>query len=319
MKYGISMDCIFSRCEEYKKGESFSRIFEFLNSLGAEGIEINSYRKFEIDKNIYEKKLQALGNQNAFSVTLHNGYHELSSLDDNKRQKLLNDIIEQIDYNCRFFNPKLIVLHPGSPTIDSKDRKLKYDKLRESTLVLLEHCSKNGIRVVYENMRDQYPTPDNAELVALVGEEKFKQILENEPNRRFQRVGGRILPLLQFVRSFNTDLLGLCIDTGHANISEGEAMIDIIKKCGKTLFHIHASDNYGKNDDHLQPGMADINWKAFYSSLEIINYSEILLLESVLKFKKERNCSVENILKVIEEDYNFFKKRGEYQVNYDML
>jgi sugar phosphate isomerase/epimerase len=307
MNYGVALDCLFRDNDDFKKGVNLEEILDCFKTINVNTVEINSYRRFEIDQNIYDRKLRLLGEQNDFEITLHNGNHNLSSLDEEKRENQIKAVIEQLEYNRRFLNPELIVLHPGDPVLDDNDRDKRYAVLRESSLKLLEYCSKYNIKIVYENMRDQYPTPENMQLIDILGRDEFERVFKEEPNRRFPRLGGRISELLKFVRSFNSDLIGLCIDTGHANISEGNRMNQLIEECGKTLWHVHTSDNFGRNDDHLPPGAATIDWEKFYQSLNNINYAGTVLLEIVSKFKK---CSTTELLNIIKEDNKLFNANG---------
>ena len=53
--------------------------------------------------------------------------------------------------------------------------------------------------------------------------------------------------------------INLCLDTGHANTSEGA--LAYIEKFGKKIINVHFHDNMGKFDDHLGVGEGTIPWK----------------------------------------------------------
>jgi sugar phosphate isomerase/epimerase len=311
MKYGLALDCMFRSCEAFRDGSNLEQVFERLRSLGIDTVEINAYRRFEHDEDIYERKLRLLGSMPDITVTLHRGNHDLSSLDEDRRLEQVRVVCSVIEYNARFLQPHLIVLHPGSPTASQEEVDRRYDQLRKSTLPILDCCEKHGVRLVYENMRLQYPTPGNGELTQLLGEEELSRVLAEEPMRAFPRVGSYISRLLAFVRSFDTDRIGLCIDTGHANISEGKALPDKIKECGPTLHHVHTSDNFGINDNHMQPGAANVDWRAFYAALEAIDYQGIVMLEITPKFQDPADLTTEGILQLVEEDHKHFVARGD--------
>lgn len=58
----------------------------------------------------------------------------------------------------------------------------------------------------------------------------------------------------------NLDRTGICLDTGHANVM-GEDIPEFIYKAGSYLIATHLSDNDGKNDLHMLPGMGNIKWE----------------------------------------------------------
>ena len=60
--------------------------------------------------------------------------------------------------------------------------------------------------------------------------------------------------------ALNLPRCGICLDTGHANIM-GENIPDFIYKAGSSLIATHLSDNDGRNDLHLLPGMGNIKWE----------------------------------------------------------
>ena len=317
MKYGLALDCIFRQCEAFRDGSNLEQVFGFLRSIDVRTVEINAFKRFEFDDEIYEKKLRFLGKLQDMSVTLHNGAHELCSLDEDERLATVRRICAEIELNARFFQPELIVLHPGPPTATEEQRRERYARLRESTLPILECCERHGVKIVYENMRHQYPLPDYPSLIALLGEEEFQRVLKEEPLRAFPRVGGLISRLLEFVRSFGTEMIGLCIDTGHTNISEGEALPEKIRESGPTLYHVHTSDNFGINDNHLPPGSADIDWQAVYAALEEIGYPGAVLLEMTAKFEDPGDYTTENILAIVRADHDHYCARGARELSLD--
>ena len=94
--------------------------------------------------------------------------------------------------------------------------RLRYDLLRESVRMILDACEKRNIALTVENMRLQYPDKNDASLKKLLGEEAFTEVLNHTPRRSFPGIGGDIVELLEFVESFDSECLGICIDTGQA-------------------------------------------------------------------------------------------------------
>jgi len=84
--------------------------------------------------------------------------------------------------------------------------------------------------------------------------------------------------ILGLVRAVDMPNLGICIDTGHANLGDlgaGRA----IRMAGKKLFTTHLQDNFGKQDDHTAPGLGTIDWDDVFQAIKEIGYNRTLMLE----------------------------------------
>jgi sugar phosphate isomerase/epimerase len=101
--------------------------------------------------------------------------------------------------------------------------------------------------------------------------------------------------LLQLVDSFNDDIVGVCWDTGHGNLTgngrfyTGQNMPELlpygnqyenITKIGKRLRALHISDNNGMDDDHIMPGTGSINWDDVIRALDDIGYAHSFTFEA---------------------------------------
>jgi len=72
--------------------------------------------------------------------------------------------------------------------------------------------------------------------------------------------------------------MGVCWDTGHANIQKLN-QYQAIKALGKNLVTTHIDDNDTSGDQHLLPFEGNINWKAIITALREINYMGLFNLE----------------------------------------
>lgn len=84
--------------------------------------------------------------------------------------------------------------------------------------------------------------------------------------------------ILELVRTVNAPNLGICVDTGHANLGDLGAP-RAIRMAGSRLFTTHLQDNMGQRDDHMAPGMGVIDWEDVARALKEINYNRTLMLE----------------------------------------
>jgi sugar phosphate isomerase/epimerase len=84
--------------------------------------------------------------------------------------------------------------------------------------------------------------------------------------------------ILELVRTVDMPNIGICVDTGHANLGDlgaGRA----IRMAGSLLLTTHLQDNLGERDDHMPPGMGNIDWPDVFQALREIDYKRTLMLE----------------------------------------
>ena len=76
------------------------------------------------------------------------------------------------------------------------------------------------------------------------------------------------------------DVFKVCLDTGHANFC-GENPAEMVRMLGKEyLGALHVHDNDGTADQHLRPGLGNINWDDFSNALEEIGFEGCMSLET---------------------------------------
>jgi len=84
--------------------------------------------------------------------------------------------------------------------------------------------------------------------------------------------------ILGLVRAVDMPNIGICVDTGHANLGDlGAARA--IRMAGPLLLTTHLQDNHGQRDDHMPPGMGTIDWDDVFQALIEINYERTFMLE----------------------------------------
>lgn len=119
----------------------------------------------------------------------------------------------------------------------------------------LEAAKKVGLKIAVENMIDF--------------------------GRRHRRYcGGDIYELIDLVETINDPDVGICVDTGHANIS-GMNAADAIRAADKHLFALHINDNHSAlgKDEHLLPYFGDIDWVDVMRALSEVGYTGHLTYE----------------------------------------
>jgi len=93
---------------------------------------------------------------------------------------------------------------------------------------------------------------------------------------------------LYYINNIDTDRLGICLDTGHLNISKASSQREFILKAGKYLKALHIADNIGEGDLHMMPfGRGSLDICEVVEALNEIGYDGLYNME----LGGERKCS----------------------------
>lgn len=95
---------------------------------------------------------------------------------------------------------------------------------------------------------------------------------------------------------------GLTLDTGHAHIGGGiERILSFIRRFPERIGHVHASDNRGRNDDHLPIGAGIIDFGKVVKALKAIGYDETITLEVFAKDREYLSISRRKLKRMFEK------------------
>lgn len=83
--------------------------------------------------------------------------------------------------------------------------------------------------------------------------------------------------IAEFVRSFGSPHLSVCIDLNHSNLAEN--LVDVAANCAGLISTIHVSDNHGQYEDHLPPGQGMIDFPSAFAALRAAGYAGPVNLE----------------------------------------
>lgn len=150
---------------------------------------------------------------------------------------------------------EFMVIHGDEFDLDnlcfSSDAALEYN--HKLFLPYVEFAKKNGYKVAFETVFED-------------GFRNTKRFTSDEDE------------LMKLITSFESSSVVCCWDFGHANISFGKNMPDVIKKFGSLIQCTHLHDNTGK-DSHQTPMTGVIDWKAVMSAFRDISYEGVLSVE----------------------------------------
>ena len=147
-------------------------------------------------------------------------------------------------------------------------KKLGAKKITTHSFKLIESDYKSAEKYCFELYRELLKEAKKLN-VALMVENGARSYAHNPDNRKlFRRLFERF-PALK-----------MHIDVGHANIGvKQNRTCSFFSKYGKRIIHIHFSDNYGKNDNHLKLGSGRISWKKIIKTLKRYKYDGTITVE----------------------------------------
>jgi sugar phosphate isomerase/epimerase len=180
----------------------------------------------------------------------------IADLTESIRVASLKEILNSLDV-ATDFSPLKVVLHP--PYFTGLGMFV-YEQAKEyglnSLSVIVEKANNLGLMLCIENMF--------AKTHMLMEPDDFEEIF-------------RLFPSLKFT-----------LDTGHANIKTngGKRIFDLIARFTDRLSHVHVSDNFGKEDNHLPIGTGTVDFSRVAKSLKNIGYDSTVTFEI---FSRNRN------------------------------
>lgn len=97
--------------------------------------------------------------------------------------------------------------------------------------------------------------------------------------------------------------LKLTLDTGHAHLSggAGSKCLEFIEMFGNRIAHVHVSDNFGVQDNHLPVGTGSIDFPPIIRALKGIPYNETITLEVFSRDKDYLRISREKLVSLFGE------------------
>lgn len=112
--------------------------------------------------------------------------------------------------------------------------------------------------------------------------------------------------LLYFINRINSKNLGICLDTGHLNLSENPNQLEFIEKAGKHIKALHLADNDGLGiDQHLMPfARGTVDMEGVIRAMKKLGYEGLYNLE----IPGERKAPME----ILGYKLDYIKKMFEY-------
>jgi len=139
-----------------------------------------------------------------------------------------------------------MVVHPSGP-MEASQAGQRLDNLRAGLEVMLKTAEQTGVKLGLENMLPDHLCSHTSEVRAMLDE-------------------------------FDTPLLSVCFDVGHANIGP-EGIIEAIGALEDRIIAFHLHDNDGTRDIHVQPPYGSIDWPGLAGKLLSMNFDRPFSIE----------------------------------------
>jgi len=178
---------------------------------------------------------------------------DLASKDDFKRESSLEAMMRSLDC-CAELECPIMVLHANS------SEGLKY-----LTRKAMRQITTDSVKTLAEYARDL----------------NVKIALENLHEHGVKRFGSTVSDLKIIIKDVGSDSVGICLDTGHANMihRKGFSPEMEIGRAGKDLISLHLHDNDGLEDRHWPIGRGTIDWHKVLEVLGRANPDLVLMHE----------------------------------------
>lgn len=190
-------------------------------------------------------------------------------------------------YNLKAAQTHLYYYHPFSPANDMEDA-LEHRIMRQ-----IEVSGKHGAPWcvwhprycmdgdwALENFNEEKTLRQNLLTVSryLEQAQRFGTGIALENLFRKMMPGG-LETLVRLHDSFAAENIGICWDTGHANMMEFD-QCEAIHLMGARIKCTHIHNNFKNGDFHLPPDTGTIDWKSVMQALKNIDYQGPLTLET---------------------------------------
>jgi sugar phosphate isomerase/epimerase len=184
---------------------------------------------------------------------------------------------------------QLIVVHPGNWCENQVEKEERISNSINSLTQIVLFANSVNVKVAVENLPPGFVADDVSTM---------KRILLE--TRKASNLNGSI---------------GVCLDTGHANLSNN--LIDYLEHFGNDILTMHIHDNYGNNnndprnagdDSHLLPGEGTIDWNKFFDNLNN-SYNGGFIFELISKKDDYASVDDEDIREVLKNFKSFLNSQ----------
>ena len=236
--------------------ESMMHHFQQLAEMGIGGVLIDSRASdTSLDCLEYVKAVATCSSEFGFRVCAHAPAADISATDPATRIEAVASVQRFIGGLGSHIDDLVVAVHPEpyAPVRRPGDDEARRDNCRSSLETLASTIPTPRVRIALENMRRRPDAPN--------------------------RTGMHLDELSQIISGTDPSTVGICLDTGHANISEEGGLIAAFEQNVERIIHVHLNDNLGQDDLHLPLGQGNIDFEEFSRALAQSAFDGMLELE----------------------------------------
>lgn len=189
-------------------------------------------------------------------IQMHAPDPNLARFDEAERTEAVEKVARFLEL-ASILEAETLIVHPGTgiPGVENLPLSLSFhetiSRIRETNIKSFKELAKTA-----ENLG-----------VTLAVENRLERVY-----------GSRPADLIQLLEEVGSDRLGICLDTGHANVNRIPPH-EFLAAIGERLVATHVHDNNGAGDQHFPPLMGSIDWEAFTEALRKAGYSKPIIYE----------------------------------------
>ncbi len=234
-----------------------------VDDAGFDGLEIISEGKQDIrTSEQLREHLKQIHDTTSLTISLHAPLSDINiaSLNDGIWRESVRQVKQAITYAHEFVS-EICVVHPGthSPLSIQMPSHIVLHRQVDALKEICDLAADFGMSIAVENM-----TPEDMML---------------------GRTPDELITLIDAVIATGTENIGICLDVGHAfttgtlhdfmlllkNKTDSSTAYD------KRILHVHLSDNFGREDEHLPLGRGHVKWNIVFDALR--NFKGIAVTE----------------------------------------
>lgn len=236
--------------------QSVKKLVEELSNIGIGGVLVSCLDPERYpNQNTSTQCVINYAQQAGLRICAHAPAADISATDPAVRNQAVDSVQRAITNLGSSLSNVVITVHPENyaPFRQPGDDTARMECCHNSLETLAGTTAALGARIALENMRWRLDAPN--------------------------RTGMIIDQLSEIVAELDATRVGLCFDTGHANISENGSLAGAFERNVSRIIHIHFHDNFGSDDLHLLPGKGNIDFRALFHTVEKSGYNDMVELE----------------------------------------
>jgi sugar phosphate isomerase/epimerase len=264
--------------------------FSEIKETGINHVELSSPSHIDLET------IKKIKNSNLNIFSAHSDFIDvdISSLDTYIREKSILLIKTRIRLLSEI-GGQIIVIHPGDWYENHTEKEERINNSINSLTQIASFAKSLNIKVAVENLPPGFVADDIKTMKRIIHETRKAANLNES--------------------------IGVCLDTGHANLNNN--LIDYLEHFKSDIITMHIHDNLGyQNNDprnagddrHMLPGTGKIDWNKFFDKLDD-SYNGGFIFELISKKDDYSLINDEDIMEILRNFKSFLNSQTWFNKN----